>query len=63
MAFPLFWKGMGVCKSRFGSSTRLGDQSINKQRRSTTVNKLEARKIYTVRDTDTYCSLMYILLL
>ena len=50
MAFPLFWKGMGVCKSRFGSSTRLGDQSINKQRRSTTVNKLEARQdVYSPR--------------
>ena len=29
MIFPLLWKGVGVCRSRFDSSNRLGDRSIN----------------------------------
>ena len=34
MVFLLLWKGVGVCKSWFGSSNRLGDRSINKPKRT-----------------------------
>ena len=42
MFFIHFWKGVGVCKSQFGGSTRLGDRSINNKSKRSTV-KQEAR--------------------
>ena len=39
MVFPLLWKGVGVCRSRFDSPNRLGDRSINTKRRRTMVKR------------------------
>ena len=32
MVFPLLWKGVGVCRSKFDSSNRLEDRSINNKK-------------------------------